>query len=65
MNGLILCTTEDGKSQIQMRVDLGTVCHTKLEQPLDSVVNQRLTAVATRYQRPAVKDSFAAQERFV
>jgi hypothetical protein len=31
MSGLILYTTEDGKSQIQLRVDLGTVWLTQLE----------------------------------
>jgi hypothetical protein len=31
MNGLILYTTEDGKSQIQLRADLGTVWLTQLE----------------------------------
>ena len=31
MNDLILYTTEDGKSQIQLRADLGTVWLTQLE----------------------------------
>ena len=31
MNNLIIYTTEDGKSQIQLRTDLGTVWLTQLE----------------------------------
>lgn len=31
MNKLILYTTDDGKSQIQLRADLGTVWLTQLE----------------------------------
>lgn len=31
MNNLILYTTDDGKSQIQLRADLGTVWLTQLE----------------------------------
>ena len=65
MTDLISHSTDDGKSQIQPRVDLSTVWHTKLEQALYSVVNQRLTTESIGYQRPTVKNFLTVQERFV
>jgi hypothetical protein len=61
MSNLILYTTDDGKCQIQLRADLGSVWLTQLEMADDSVVKHWLTTDVTAHQRPTVKNSLTVQ----
>lgn len=62
MSDLILYNTDDGKSQIQLRADLGTAWLTQLKMAHDSVVKYWLTTAVTALNRPTVKDSLTVQE---